>query len=148
MAIIKYLLYSLCFTVYPCSLFYTWQFLRLNPLALFCPFPLPLPSGNHELVLYIGESPVRPITVPWESHRKCCELSFPVRSGLRQRWKAAWGHHGPMEPPVLPVTSQCLWVSALRHSHALNLSNVWVFLHVCSSSIPFRSSGPSWTCHL
>ena len=39
--IIKYWLYSLCCTIYPCSLFYTQQFEPHKPLPLYCPSPLP-----------------------------------------------------------------------------------------------------------
>ena len=41
---IKFWLYSLDYTVHPCSLFYTQQFVSLTPLPLFCPSSFPLPT--------------------------------------------------------------------------------------------------------
>ena len=47
----------LCCTMYPVAyLFYTQQFVSLNPIPLICPFPCPLPFGNHKFVFYIYES--------------------------------------------------------------------------------------------
>ena len=46
--IIKYWLYSLWCTTYPCSLFYTEAFISLNLLPLRWPSPLLSPQGNHQ----------------------------------------------------------------------------------------------------
>jgi len=51
--IVKYLLYSPCYTIYPCSLLYT------NNLYLFIPYPPHCPSllppGHYQFVFYICE---------------------------------------------------------------------------------------------
>ena len=48
--IIKHWLY---FLSCPCSLFYTQQFVPLNPFPLSCPSSFLLTTGNYQLILYI-----------------------------------------------------------------------------------------------
>ena len=54
--IIKHWLFSLCCTMYPCSLFYALRFEPLSPLPCLASASFPLLTGNHSFVLYICES--------------------------------------------------------------------------------------------
>ena len=51
--IVKYRLYSLCCIIYPCSLFYTEQFVLLISPPRYCPFPLS--TDNHQFALCISK---------------------------------------------------------------------------------------------
>ena len=48
-----YWLYPLCYILHAHNLFYSWKFLLLNLLSLFCPTPTPFPSNNHRYVFSI-----------------------------------------------------------------------------------------------
>ena len=50
---IKYWLYSLCCTIYPCILFYILIIYILHPLLLYFSSHFPFPIGNNQLILYI-----------------------------------------------------------------------------------------------
>ena len=54
--VIKYGLYSSSYTMHPCSLFYTLGFVYCTSLRFYLPSQFPLPTGNHEFVLFIFES--------------------------------------------------------------------------------------------
>ena len=51
--VIKYGLYSLSYTIHPCSLFYTLEFVSCTSLPFYLSSQFPLPTGNHEFVLYL-----------------------------------------------------------------------------------------------
>ena len=50
---IKYWLYSLCCTIYPCILFHILIIYILHPLLLYFSSHFPFPIGNNQLILYI-----------------------------------------------------------------------------------------------
>ena len=45
--VIKYGLYSLCYTIHPCSLFYTLNFVSCTSLPFYLPSHFLLPTGDH-----------------------------------------------------------------------------------------------------
>ena len=82
-------LYSLCYTLHPCDLFYNRKFVPLNCLYLIFPTPTSLTSGSYQLVfchmlisysLYWPQSlPARPFA-PGSPTQKLWCICFPFQN--------------------------------------------------------------------
>ena len=108
----KYWLYSLCSTMYPYSLFYTQQFVSLNPLAHLVPFLFPLPlslfsvSVSQYSMVLTGTQPFygqRSDRNPQPAQWKCSLLASlsPLSSGAS---------HGCLDHRTIQYAKTCFFL--------------------------------------